>query len=65
MLSNIEVITIVSSAPKRSLAAKLLVKRAVQAWKKKFPCYHIDDCTVICLFLNDQPVNVRETKKHR
>jgi len=65
VLSNIEVITIIASAPKRYLAAKLLVKRAVQAWKQKNPYYHIDDCSAICLFLNDQPVNVRGNKRHR
>ncbi|KAJ1416301.1 PPM-type phosphatase domain [Sesbania bispinosa] len=56
VLTNNEVINIVASAPKRSMAAKLLVKRAVQAWKCKNPCYHVDDCTAICLFLNDEPV---------
>lgn len=64
VLSNNEVINIVDSAPKRSIAAKLLVKRAVQAWKHKYPYYHVDDCTAICLFLNDQSVNVRGNNRH-
>ncbi|WJX42901.1 hypothetical protein P8452_30075 [Trifolium repens] len=54
VLSNDEVINEVASAPKRSLAAKLLVKRAVKAWKNKYPFYYVDDCSAICLFLNDE-----------
>ncbi|KAK1351556.1 PPM-type phosphatase domain-containing protein [Heracleum sosnowskyi] len=50
VLSNEEVIRTVSSAQKRSLAAKLLVNKAHRAWKCKYPCAKIDDCTVICLF---------------
>ncbi|XP_061362125.1 probable protein phosphatase 2C 65 [Gastrolobium bilobum] len=56
VLTNNEVINIVASAPRRSMAAKLLVKRAVKAWKYKYPGSKIDDCAVICLFLDDQPV---------
>ncbi|CAJ2656106.1 unnamed protein product [Trifolium pratense] len=58
VLSNEDVINEVASAPKRSLAAKLLVKRAVKAWKNKYPFYYVDDCSAICLFLNDDQVNV-------
>ncbi|RDX99070.1 putative protein phosphatase 2C 74, partial [Mucuna pruriens] len=54
VLTNSEVINIVASAPKRSMAAKLLVKHAVQAWRCKYG-YKVDDCTAICLFLKDQP----------
>lgn len=56
MLTNHEVINIVASAPRRSTAARLLVKRAVKAWKHKYPGSKIDDCAVICLFLDEQPV---------
>lgn len=56
MLTNNEVINIVASAPRKSIAAKLLVKRAVRAWKYKYPGSKVDDCAVICLFLDDQPV---------
>ncbi|KAK7390275.1 hypothetical protein VNO78_25576 [Psophocarpus tetragonolobus] len=52
VLTNSEVINIVALAPKRSMAAKLLVKRAVQAWKHKYGIM-VDDCTAICLFLKD------------
>ncbi|XP_054785100.1 probable protein phosphatase 2C 65 [Prosopis cineraria] len=54
-LTNDEVIEIVASAPRRSRAARLLVKRAVQAWDYKFPGAKVDDCAAICLFLKDQP----------
>ena len=56
MLTNNEVINIVASAPSRSIAAKLLVKRAVRAWKYRYPGSKIDDCAAICLFLGDEPV---------
>ena len=56
VLTNQEVINIVASAPRKSIAAKLLVKRAVRAWRYKYPGSKIDDCAVICLFLDDQPV---------
>lgn len=50
VLSNEDVIRIVSSASKRSIAAKLLVAHAVRAWRYKFPKAKIDDCAVVCLF---------------
>ncbi|KAK1398139.1 PPM-type phosphatase domain-containing protein [Heracleum sosnowskyi] len=50
VLSNEEVIQIVSSASKRSIAARLLVAHAVRAWRYKFPKAKIDDCAVVCLF---------------
>ncbi|KAJ8647673.1 hypothetical protein MRB53_000696 [Persea americana] len=51
VLSNKEVVKIVASAGKRSMAAELLVARAVRAWKYKYPTSKIDDCAAICLFL--------------
>ncbi|XP_020236868.1 probable protein phosphatase 2C 74 [Cajanus cajan] len=52
VLTNSEVINIVASAPKRSMAAKLLVNHAVQAWRHKYG-FKVDDCTALCLFLKD------------
>ncbi|KAM7498166.1 hypothetical protein LguiA_022580 [Lonicera macranthoides] len=52
MFSNDEVIKIVSSAPTRSSAARVLVDSAGQKWKSKYPTSKIDDCTVICLYLD-------------
>ncbi|KAL3531632.1 hypothetical protein ACH5RR_005153 [Cinchona calisaya] len=54
VLSNNEVIRIVASASKRSMAARLLVDRAVRAWRYKYPCAKVDDCAVVCLFLKRQ-----------
>ncbi|XP_019161205.1 PREDICTED: probable protein phosphatase 2C 65 [Ipomoea nil] len=54
VLSNNEVIKVVCSAKKRSSAAKVLVERAVRAWKYRYPCAKIDDCAAICLFLKRQ-----------
>ncbi|KAF9599259.1 hypothetical protein IFM89_036557 [Coptis chinensis] len=51
VLSNKAVVKIVASARKRSMAARLLVEHAVQAWKTKYPNCKNDDCAVVCLFL--------------
>ncbi|KAK4752880.1 hypothetical protein SAY87_021678 [Trapa incisa] len=53
VLTNDEVIMVVSSVRNRSLAAKVLVARAVQAWKTKYPGCKVDDCAVVCLFLKE------------
>ncbi|KAH7842590.1 hypothetical protein Vadar_007047 [Vaccinium darrowii] len=54
VLSNDEVAEIVASARKRSIAARLLVDRAVKAWRHKYPNSRVDDCAVVCLFLKNQ-----------
>lgn len=53
-LSNNEVMKIVASARNRNMAAKLLVERAVRAWRYKYPNAKIDDCAAICLFFKRQ-----------
>lgn len=50
VLSNSDVIKIVASAKKRSMAAKMLIDEAQRAWRYKFPCAKTDDCAAICLF---------------
>ncbi|GAB2277180.1 Probable protein phosphatase 2C 33 [Dionaea muscipula] len=52
VLSNKEVVDIVASAPTRSTAARALVEIAVRAWRMKYPTSKIDDCAVVCLFLD-------------
>ncbi|KAG2317081.1 hypothetical protein Bca52824_020203 [Brassica carinata] len=42
-----------SSAPSRSTAARALVDTAVRSWRIKYPTSKNDDCTVVCLFLQD------------
>lgn len=46
-----DVVQIVASATKRSLAARSLVDKAVRAWRYKYPNSKTDDCAVVCLFL--------------
>ncbi|KAG2299849.1 hypothetical protein Bca52824_036321 [Brassica carinata] len=43
----------VASAPSRSTAARALVDTAVRSWRIKYPTSRNDDCTVVCLFLQD------------
>ncbi|GAB2229542.1 hypothetical protein Droror1_Dr00013788 [Drosera rotundifolia] len=50
VLTNLEVVRIVASARKRSMAAKLLVAHAVRAWKSRFSSSRIDDIAVVCMF---------------
>lgn len=52
VLSNKEAVDVVASAPTRSTAARALVDTAIRAWWLKFPTSKIDDCAVVCLFLN-------------
>lgn len=57
MLSNDEVVKIVASASSRSLAARSLVEVAVRAWKTTYPTSKVDDCAVVCLFLDSNSNN--------
>ncbi|MED6222388.1 hypothetical protein PIB30_063895 [Stylosanthes scabra] len=52
VLSNEEVVEIVSLAPTRSSAARILVDAAAREWKLKYPTSKMDDCAVVCLFLD-------------
>lgn len=52
VLSNEEVVEIVSSIPTRSAAARILVESAAREWKSKYPTSKMDDCAVVCLFLD-------------
>ncbi|XP_065873318.1 probable protein phosphatase 2C 33 [Euphorbia lathyris] len=52
VLSNKEVVDIVASVPTRSSAARALVESAVRAWRYKYPTSKVDDCAVVCLFLD-------------
>ncbi|KAK6142541.1 hypothetical protein DH2020_022889 [Rehmannia glutinosa] len=52
VLSNEEVVEIVSSAPTRSSAARIVVESAAREWKTKYPTSKMDDCAVVCLFLD-------------
>lgn len=52
VLSNEEVVEIVSTAPSRASAARILVDSAAREWKLKYPTSKMDDCAVVCLFLD-------------
>ncbi|CAH9116548.1 unnamed protein product [Cuscuta europaea] len=52
VLSNEEVVEIVTSAPSRSCAARSIVGCAAREWKAKYPTSKMDDCAVVCLFLD-------------
>lgn len=65
MLSNKEVVDIVASAPARSSAARTLVQSAVFAWKCKYPTSKVDDCAVVCLFLDSNDARADSTIESR
>ncbi|KAJ3675685.1 hypothetical protein LUZ60_004727 [Juncus effusus] len=52
VLTNKEVVDIIASSPSRSTSARLLVESAVRAWRLKYPTSKIDDCAVVCLYLD-------------
>ncbi|KAL9236182.1 hypothetical protein vseg_010883 [Gypsophila vaccaria] len=55
VLTNFEVVKIVSSARKRSVAAKFLVVHAIRAWKSRFPSSRTDDIAAVILFFKPPP----------
>ncbi|KAL0683839.1 hypothetical protein Bca4012_050687 [Brassica carinata] len=61
VLSNKEAVDIVASAPSRSTAARALVDTAVRSWRIKYPTSKNDDCTVVCLFLQDSSNVVKDS----
>ncbi|WOK95415.1 putative protein phosphatase 2C 66 isoform X1 [Canna indica] len=62
VLSNKEAVDIVASAPTRGTAARALVDCAVRSWRLKFPTSKIDDCAVVCLFL-EKPASTEQIHK--
>ncbi|GFP90057.1 probable protein phosphatase 2c 33 [Phtheirospermum japonicum] len=62
VLSNEEVVKIVGSCPTRSYAARTLVETAVKAWRFKYPTSKVDDCAVVCLFLDSNESTTCTTK---
>nr|AFK42819.1 unknown [Lotus japonicus] len=55
VLSNSEVASIVWMVDTEEEAAKAVVEAATAAWEKKYPSSKVDDCTVVCLFLQKKP----------
>ncbi|CAM6007135.1 unnamed protein product [Sphagnum balticum] len=52
VLSNEEVVHVIASAPTRATAARALVESAVRVWRLKYPTSKVDDCAVVCLYLD-------------
>ncbi|KAG8390741.1 hypothetical protein BUALT_Bualt01G0115100 [Buddleja alternifolia] len=65
VLSNKEVVEIVGSCPTRSYAARTLVESAVRAWRSKYPTSKVDDCAVVCLFLDSNESNAASNTKSK
>jgi serine/threonine protein phosphatase PrpC len=55
VLSNEEVASIVWMIQSEEEAARAVVEAATAAWAKKYPFSRVDDCTVVCLFLQKKP----------
>ncbi|XP_022731882.1 probable protein phosphatase 2C 72 [Durio zibethinus] len=51
VLNNNQVASVVMEAESEQAAARTVVEAAIASWKKKFPSSKVDDCTVVCLFL--------------
>ncbi|XP_040997434.1 probable protein phosphatase 2C 72 [Juglans microcarpa x Juglans regia] len=51
VLSNDQVAAIVWAAKSEQAAARVVVEAATTAWRKKYPTAKVDDCSVVCLFL--------------
>ncbi|KAM7276490.1 hypothetical protein ACFE04_018356 [Oxalis oulophora] len=51
VLNNSEVASIIMSTDNEDSAAKNVADVAAASWKTKFPTSKMDDCTVVCLFL--------------
>lgn len=52
VMSNEEVASIVERAELKGAAAKSVVDAAVRKWKRKYSHVRMDDCAVVCHFLN-------------
>ncbi|KAJ1443571.1 PPM-type phosphatase domain [Sesbania bispinosa] len=64
VLSNKEVVDIVAASPRRSSAARALVESAVRAWRYKYPTSKVDDCAVVCLFLDSDLNKISTASSH-
>uniref|UniRef100_J3LCT9 protein-serine/threonine phosphatase n=2 Tax=Oryza brachyantha TaxID=4533 RepID=J3LCT9_ORYBR len=65
VLSNTEVVSIVNRATSRASAARLLVESAHRAWRARFPTSKIDDCAVVCLFLDTNELSETSSSMYR
>nr|CAB3504855.1 unnamed protein product [Digitaria exilis] len=54
VLSNVEVVSIISKAPSQVSASRFLVESAQRTWRTRYPTSKTDDCAAVCLFLNTE-----------
>ncbi|XP_039043234.1 probable protein phosphatase 2C 72 [Hibiscus syriacus] len=54
VLNNDQVASIVMEAKSEHEAARTVVEAATASWKRKFPSSKVDDCTAVCLFLQNK-----------
>lgn len=54
-------VDIIATSPTRSSAARVLVESAVRAWRYKYPTSKVDDCAVVCLFLDSDSPKLSST----
>ena len=45
-------VQVVAQAPTRATAARALVEAAVRVWRLKYPTSKVDDCAVVCLYVD-------------
>ena len=57
VLSNDDVVKIVSESTSEASAARLLVQTAHRTWRTRFPTAKVDDCAAVCLFLKTDLTN--------
>ncbi|KAH7352796.1 hypothetical protein KP509_19G064800 [Ceratopteris richardii] len=54
VMSNEEVANVVKNTESKGMAAKKVVDAAVKKWKRNFTHVRMDDCAVVCHFLNQK-----------
>uniref|UniRef100_A0ACD5UYX1 Uncharacterized protein n=1 Tax=Avena sativa TaxID=4498 RepID=A0ACD5UYX1_AVESA len=57
VLTNADVVNIVSKATSEASAARLLVQSAHRTWRTRFPTSKVDDCAAVCLFFRTDATN--------
>ncbi|KAG6404704.1 hypothetical protein SASPL_136957 [Salvia splendens] len=62
VLSNEDVVNIVGTCPTRSYAARAVVDAAVKEWSYMYPTSKVEECAVVCLFLNSEESSTLSAK---
>lgn len=64
VMSNEEVASVVERAEPKGAAAKNVVDAAVRKWKHKYSHVRMDDCAVVCHFLNRKHTATLSSSQH-